>query len=327
LSRREQLVDLLNRSGIQATDGERNVMVCCPMAPFSGQHRKLRDSRPSMGIKHSEHGAFLVNCFTCGYRSTSLAQMYEDIAFKSQDNSFMKWVDEANKIEQLDPDGVLSLLDGIERGTEIKLKTKDQPFYDDEYSEYRGQFDHWYWRSRNIRPETCERWDCGFDTTRDRIVIPIKSSDNHVRGATGRAISELTTPKYHNYWEMKKGYWLLGESLCLGKTLIIVEGPLDALVVDQHLGDLDLRDEYSVVSLMGASFTKRQVDMMCRLANELLIFMDRDEAGRKAPDQISYSLRGRMLTSKVAYGNQTIKDPGSTTLEQFTFLLENTTFL
>lgn len=327
MNRREQLVHLLNQSGIRATDGERNVMVCCPMAPYSGQHRKLKDSRPSMGIKHNEYGSFLVNCFTCGYRSNSLAGMFEDLAFKSQDNSLLKWVDESNKLEQLDPDGILSLLDGIAKGTEIKLKTKDQPYYDEEYSEYRGRYDHWYWKTRKIRPETCERWDCGFDPTRERIVIPIKSHESHVRGATGRAISEITTPKYHNYWEMKKGYWLLGESLCLGKTLFIVEGPLDALVVDQHLGDLDLRDEYSVVSLMGASFTKRQLDMMCRLANEIILFMDRDEAGRKSTEQISRSLRGRMLVSKIAYKQSTVKDPGSTSLEQFSSMIENTIFL
>lgn len=327
MNRRKQLVDLLNRSGIPATDGERNVMVCCPMAPYSGQHRKLRDSRPSMGIRHSDTGGFLVNCFTCGYKATTLSRMYEDLAFKSQDNSYLKWVDEAVKLEQLDPDSILKIVDQIERGTHLKFKAKDQPIYNDEYAPIQGHYDHWYWQTRNIRRHTCERWQTGFDPNRSRVVIPIRSRDKNVRGATGRAISEITTPKYHNYWDMKKGHWLLGESLCQGQSLIVVEGPLDALVVDQHLGDLDLHEDYSVVSLMGASFTKRQLDMMCHLATEIVLFMDRDEAGRKATEQIARSLRGRILVSCVNYGTNVIKDPGTTTLQVFEKLIQNTKFL
>ena len=158
-------------------------------------------------------------------------------------------------------------------------------------------------------------------------MIPIIDRQGAVRGATGRATSEITRPKYHNYWEMKKGYWLLGESLCLGRALIIVEGPLDALVVDQHLGDLDLREEYSVVSLMGASFTKRQLDRMCSLGSELVLFLDRDEAGRKATEAIASAMQGRMLVEAVNYGMTSLKDPGSTTLQQFHSLISDTRYV
>jgi hypothetical protein len=297
------------------------------MAPFTGQHRKIKDSRPSMGIRHSDEGTFLVNCFTCGYRSTSLAGMYEDLAFKSQDSSYLKFVDKSVALEQLDPDELINLVNAIESGTNIKLKSADQPSFDDDYKLLAVKHNHWYWKARNIRDETCERWGCRFDPQRERVVIPIRSRDGRIRGATGRAISEVTTPKYHNYWEMKKGYWLLGESLALGKTLIIVEGPLDALVVDQHLGDLDVRDEYSVVSLMGASFTKRQLDLMCHLGTEIVLFMDRDEAGRKATSGIGKALQGRALVSAVNYKMTKEKDPGSLSLEVFSTLIEDTRFI
>ena len=327
MTRRASLLDLLKDSGMSPTDGSKNVMICCPMAPYTGQHRRLTASRPSMGIRHTDHGPFLVNCFTCGYRSTSLGKLFEDLAFKSHDNSYLKWVDKAVQLEQLDVDAILSVLDSFERGTKVSFKAKDQPIYNEEYKEYAGHYDHWYWETRGVRAETCWRWEVGFDEKRQRIVIPIRDKDNNIRGATGRSISEITKPKYHNYWEMGKGYWLLGESLCLGKSLIVVEGPLDALIVDQHLGELFLREEYSVVALMGSSFTKRQLDTMCHLATEIVFFMDRDESGRIATEKMAAAFQGRILTSSVQYGISTAKDPGSVKIDEFEKLLYNTRFL
>jgi 5S rRNA maturation endonuclease (ribonuclease M5) len=320
------VMTLLEDAGVEPQDGERNIMIKCPMAPYTGMHRNLRDSRPSMGVKCTDIGEHLVNCFTCGYRSPSLAKMFNDLYEKSRDGRWLSFVDRAVALEQLDLDGVLSLVSDL--GTEVALTAQQQPSYDDgRYDLIEGQHDHWYWETRNIRPETAQRWRTGYDPERQRIVIPIFDQSGTLRGATGRTVSEVITPKYHNYWEMKKGYWLLGEHLIKGRALIVVEGPLDALVVDQHLGDLNLRDEYSVISLLGAKHTKRQINVMRRVASELVLFMDRDEAGREATDSIMRSLEGKMIVSRVKYGSLEYKDPGSMPLSVFNDVLQTADFL
>jgi hypothetical protein len=252
--------------------------------------------------------------------------MFEDLYAKSNSTHWLPFVDRAVKLEQLDLDGILAIVDsGI--GTDVSLKTEQQPAYDEAlYADIETQDYHWYWETRGIRHDTCLRWRTGYDPDRQRIVIPIFDHQQTLRGATGRTVSDIVTPKYHNYWEMKKGYWLLGEHLIDGRALILVEGPLDALMVDQHLGDLGLRDQYSVASLLGAKFTRRQVNLMCKVATEVICFMDRDEAGRAATEQVFKSLEGRMLTYSVKYGSLTYKDPGSMPIDVFLEVLQSADF-
>jgi len=315
--RRQSLLELLQRADLEPTNGERNIMVKCPFAPYTGLHRSLRDGKPSMGIKYSEHEPFLVNCFTCGYRSRSLHSMFHDLAHKSTEGRYLLLMDEARSMEELDEDGILAVLD---QGTELRLRARDQPVY--EYT-FPKAYNHWYLSTRGITEHTAKVWDCTYDDEKQRIVIPILCRENKVRGATGRAISDNTRPKYHNYWDMKKGYWLLGEQLIKGSGVIVVEGPFDALMTYQHLSELNLLGEYSVVSLLGAKFTQRQCDRLVANASEVIVFLDRDEAGRVATEQMMNVLADRMLVSRVDYGLSNYKDPGSMPSEEFLRILES----
>jgi len=270
-----------------------------------------------MGIKYSDHEPFLVNCFTCGHRSRSLHQMFEELAHQSTQGGYLKFMDEARSMEELDVDGVLAVLD---QGVELKMRARDQPVYDYDFPK---AYDHWYLSTRGISEQTATIWDCTFDDEKQRIVIPIKCREGKVRGATGRATSDITRPKYHNYWDMKKGYWLLGEHLIKGTAVIVVEGPFDALMTYQHLSDLDLLDDYSVVSLLGAKFTRRQCDRLVAGAAEVIVFMDRDEAGRVATEQMMTQLSDRMLVSRVDYGSSQFKDPGAMPSDEFHRILSS----
>lgn len=316
--RRSQLMALLSDSGIAAKDGERNIMVCCPLAPYTPHHARLRDSRPSMGIKYTEFGGFVVNCFTCGYRAPSLSALYDELSLRSSDSSYMAFVDRAVALEQLDEDGVLSLLSTLD---DAKGKQDDPIIDESEYAPFIQQKPHWYWGDRGIRPEIVSIWEGGFDPTLSRITIPVRCRRGHLRGATGRTTTQTSPVKYHNYWDMRRGRWLLGEHLVKGRVIIVVEGPLDALMVYQHLHDLGLLEDYSVVSLMGAKFTRHQADMICRIATEVVAFFDRDETGKQASENLINALMGRSLVSVVKYGMTEEKDPGSLPRDVFYKLL------
>lgn len=319
MDRRQQLLSLLADSGITAKDGERNIMVCCPLAPYSPGHSRLRDTHPSMGIKYSEFGGFVVNCFTCGFRSPTLASLYDELARCSGDFAFLRYVDRAVALEQLDEGGILSMLSAFES----KPKAQDEPIHDNErYTPFLCDKPHWYWATRGIREEIVSIWEGGYDANLQRITLPVRCRVGHLRGATGRTVLQNSPVKYHNYWDMRRGHWLFGEHLVKGGGMIVVEGPLDAVVVYQHLHDLNALDEYSVVALMGAKFTKRQSDMICRISSEVIAFFDRDEAGRTATETLRSNLEGRALVSSVRYGLTEAKDPGGLTTKQFEDLLK-----
>jgi hypothetical protein len=65
---------------------------------------------------------------------------------------------------------------------------------------------------------------------------------------------------------------------------------------------------------------------MCKVATEVICFMDRDEAGRAATEQVFKSLEGRMLTYSVKYGSLRYKDPGSMPIDIFLEVLQTADF-
>lgn len=323
MNRRKTLLSLLNRAGIEATDGARNIKVCCPMAPYSGLHSKIKDSRPSMGVLYADHGSFKVNCFTCGYRSSRLSQLFEDLYHHTKDEIFLKFLDESVSLEEINADGVLALADQIS----FRKSIKRSPVIDEElYRRYWGIY-HPYWDQRGIGSETARIWEAGFDSTLGRVTLPIRCSSGKLRGATGRAVDEDVRPKYYNYWDMQKGEWLLGEHLVKGSCLILVEGPFDAVMGYQHLKDAGLLGEYSILALMGATITDKQVHTLVRLGSELLLFLDRDDAGSSGAESIYKKMFGRMIVSSVSWGSSQEKDPASCGRDKFIHLVQNSKYL
>ncbi len=321
--RRQQILDLLRAANIQATDGERNIKVCCPMAPYSGMHSKLQDSRPSMGILYADYGPLKVNCFTCGYRSLSLSRMFEDLFYNSKDEFYLQFIDKAVLIEELGLDDILSLADTVS----YRKKQVDDPVIDDRlYSSYRGIY-HPYWDERGITGETARVWEAGFDSELGRVTIPVRCARGKLRGATGRATQSHVRPKYHNYWDMKKGRWLLGEHLVKGSSLVLVEGPFDAVLAYQHLQKADLLHQYSVLSLMGANITPKQENTLVRLGSDIVLFLDRDDAGLEGTHKISNRLSRRCIVSSVRWGSRKEKDPAELSAEAFVSLIESATYL
>jgi len=121
-----------------------------------------------------------------------------------------------------------------------------------------------------------------YDRFRDRIMFPIRNDRGHVIGFGGRVLNS-GEPKYLNSPEtpvFHKGRELYGlhehrRAIQKGDRVIVVEGYMDVLMLDQHGVD-------NAVATLGTAITSDQAGRLLRLADEVIFAFDGDNAGRKA---------------------------------------------
>ncbi len=119
-----------------------------------------------------------------------------------------------------------------------------------------------------------------YDKYRDRIIFPIINHFGKVIGFGGRAVSGQM-PKYLNSPEssiFKKRYNLYGLNIYKRqkrKELILVEGYMDVIALNNH--GLDI-----AVASLGTALTIDQAKLMKRYSDDIYICYDQDNAGVKA---------------------------------------------
>lgn len=114
-----------------------------------------------------------------------------------------------------------------------------------------------------------------------RIVIPIYQ-DHKIVSATGRAIDKRMDLRYYTLSKKEEivehKHTLFGEDHVIGDTIVVLEGPLDAI-----------KGGPGFVATYGTSITKEQILRMSKYKNVLLV-LDNDEAGAIAKQRISSEL-------------------------------------
>jgi len=143
--------------------------------------------------------------------------------------------------------------------------------------------------SAGFKKELLHDYDVGFDIDNHRITYPIRDLHGNLVAVSGRNL--CGEPKYkvydEEYSELFPGYrprtkehlWnldRLDEKIIKGgvERLHIVEGYKACLWLVQH--------GYDAVANMGAGMSRKQVELISRYDVPLVLFMDNDEAGKKA---------------------------------------------
>ncbi len=122
-----------------------------------------------------------------------------------------------------------------------------------------------------------------YDKYRDRIIFPIINHFGKVIGFGGRTVSGQM-PKYLNSPEssiFKKRYNLYGLNIYKRqkrKELILVEGYMDVIALNNH--GLDI-----AVASLGTALTIDQAKLMKRYSDDIYICYDQDNAGVKATEK------------------------------------------
>jgi DNA primase len=122
-----------------------------------------------------------------------------------------------------------------------------------------------------------------YDRFRDRIMFPIRDARGRCIAFGGRAMAAEARAKYLNspetpLFDKSRTLYNLGparEAAARSGRLVVVEGYMDVIAVaEAGMGH--------VVAPLGTAITESQLEMMWRLADEPVVALDGDAAGRRA---------------------------------------------
>ncbi len=142
-----------------------------------------------------------------------------------------------------------------------------------------------YSRDEAVKAGALGRADDGrtYDRFRDRLMFAIRDAEGRTIAFGGRALQADQQPKYLNSPESElfdKGanlYALDRAATAIRETrrAIVVEGYMDALIAHQH-------GFRNVVATLGTAIGERHIQILRRLASEVVLALDADAAGVKA---------------------------------------------
>jgi DNA primase len=148
-----------------------------------------------------------------------------------------------------------------------------------------------------------------IDTLRDRVVFPVRGRDGRIAGFIGRDVTgDPRAPKYRNPAHTP----VFDKSLILYRptlttphpeaTVVVVEGPLDALAIAATAASADLADRVIPVSANGTAVSGPQAAQVCALAPAgIVLALDGDDAGRAGTERwLDVLTRQRHRLPKVA---------------------------
>ncbi|REL38294.1 DNA primase [Rhodohalobacter sp. SW132] len=136
-----------------------------------------------------------------------------------------------------------------------------------------------------IKPSN--RGDGFYDTFRDRLMFPIFNPSGKVIAFAGRILNEnKKTAKYvnsaqtiaYNKSEVVYGVNFAKNDIRKEEEVILVEGYTDVITMYQH-------GIKNVVASSGTSLTSKQINILQRYGNRIVMIYDADEAGQKAMER------------------------------------------
>ena len=234
--------DLLAEIGISVPPGKDEISIYCPFH---------EDSVTSCAINTSK-GVWI--CFAgCGAGSLyGFLMKYHHISYEEAQN----------RVQQNEASFNINMFDEFVE-EEAELQEVSFPFQT-------GYVPEWIF-TRGFTKEVLRKWECAIDMFRS-LVIPVFAKDETLVGWISRR--QHMTPKYLYSKGLKKSKLLFGQQHIVGSVpfVCVTEGTLDTMSLDQH--------DFSSVALLGATISKRQVELAITLpTQELVLCLDNDEAG------------------------------------------------
>jgi len=306
---KEKLIKFLEELGIDVTYKRftsNNVMIRCPFAKVSG-HAKQYDNNPSFGLRLSNNG-FYYNCFTCGRRGRSIIQFVDALVKEGVIAKKITGYELQNSIKSRFPKYTETVEDNEEA---LYVKNVDGIDYDN-----RKIFT--YNRKRGLNKKTIRIAKIGYLKKYSSVIFPVYDYNNVLRGYVYHRI-DGRLPRYKNKLDTSNVFYL--EWLIQGTKGIIVEGIYDALITYQHLRQLKLLNEYSVISTFGTSFSTQHLRLLVHYFDTLIIYTDNDIAGIKMEKKLIKFLRKKLPSMySIEYEG---KDPAEVNRNDFYHLLKS----
>jgi hypothetical protein len=327
----EDLCLVLSKLGI-ATETLRpmnpnQVNISCPLAPWL--HRSRHDHHPSVSIRFDDATKpTLFQCFTCKERGKlwNLVHSYGTLAEKPE------IIEYSFKLMESDEPSMLSRLEATMNTVDDWVQTPDNsgptilnesvlqnfPLVQDATRALR------YLDSRDFDTSALSEWGLRFDPRQNRIVFPVRTRDNQLVGAVGRAIFDSDFPKYWNYFGFQAAKTLGGLHLVTdAPRLGVVEGFFDLL----RVRDWALSLGFDVVCTWKADASEYQLRQLLDLNKSLYCWYDQDKSGESGWQTMRSRLRdvvfwlNRTSWSDILNDRGELKDMGEFTRSEFDNLI------
>lgn len=278
----------LDRLGIEGRESGDELIAACP------QHLTRTgsvDAHPSWSI-NLQTGLFL--CFSCGYRGSlyTLVMDIEGVADIDTARDFIVKGNLKNAIARIP--GAYTPARSRQGIPETQLSGYTTP-------------PAWACRARDLSAESCAHYGVLWDIYEESWILPIRDHDGFLLGwqeksQVGRMFKNFPPG-------VKKSSTLFGYHVFPGGRMIVVESPLDAV----RLHSVGLS---GAVATYGAIVSRQQVQLMTA-ADEIVMALDADAAGRKASRELLSQTRGVLKSVRFfTYKDDECKDPGDMSPEQ-----------
>lgn len=150
-----------------------------------------------------------------------------------------------------------------------------------------------YFKSRNIKMDSCSKFLLGYSEKRDMVTVPVHSPDGVPIGFVGRSIEGKD---FKNTPGLPKGKTLFNLHRVKKSNIVyVVESSFDAIRLDQV--------NIPAVATLGANVSNAQIELLQRYFNNIIVVADNDEAGGNMKDRIVERLTSRVsvITLKNEY--------------------------
>lgn len=179
-----------------------------------------------------------------------------------------------------------------------------------------------YWAKRGYLERTIRHWNLRIlKGSRWPNVIPV-SIDGEEKYVVRRANKKNIKVKYLYQRGFPRKEILFGLDKAESSTLVLCEGPLDAISLWQHLDAAGALDKFSPAAIFGSSISDEQVRLVHRNADKVILFFDNDTDGEAAAESAGWKIRN-VSVEQVSYGEVFAKDPGDLTTKQVMKMLRN----
>ena len=257
----------------------------CPLAPYSGAHKKGTDSNPSSGISVNEEGQSMFNCFTCN-ETCSIPLLIEQLEhYRGENYQSLKL-----QAVMLESKKSLPSWEAVRR-KRIKNSEPDMtPVPEESVNHYSPIVNHkearQYLAGRGVKKSTVDKLGIVYQQSEKRIVFPVRSLDGTLYGYTGRTIlkpdeypvynSKRPFPKVKGFYGLKKNKLILGaERWREGLPVLIVEG----LFGYARFVQIGVEEHFNIGATMGAKLTVDHLNILIKFGQPVYLLYDNDDAG------------------------------------------------
>ena len=266
---------------------DRNKMLNCPFH---------EDKKPSMQFYEDSNTVY---CFSanCKLHGKSIDQI--DFIFHKENCSKHEAIEKAKRLA-----GVIDLPkeENLEETFEILKKNLHKSINAKKYLENRKIYDL--------------KIEAGFNRNtikelRECVVFPLKDKDNKIVSLYGRSIKSNN----HFYLKDREGLYPKYPEKST-KTLILTESIIDALTIKEHTG-------YEVLALYGTNGLNKEHKEGIKNLEEIIFFLDGDDAGRKATAKYSKEIYRILPDVKISMVNTPEDEDVNSIVQKGEFYLKN----